>query len=82
MSLPGSDDVLLFSEPGAGTPRPPLRRVRPSGEIVWVVSPPDNQDSWVSVEVDGGQVTAQSWSCWRLLLNAETGHELERVFTK
>ena len=40
-----------------------------------MVASPDNQDSWVSVEVEGYQVIADSWSCWRVLLDAETGRE-------
>jgi hypothetical protein len=80
--IPGSDDLLVFGRARSNEPRPPLRRVRPDGLVRWEVFPPDSQDSWVSAEVDGQRVVARSWSCWRVVIDTESGQEIERAFTK
>ena len=59
-----------------------LARVSDDGKELWRASPPDPQDSWVDVEESEGRVIATSWSCWRITLEADTGRETSRVFTK
>ena len=82
LPLADSNDVLIYSEPGAGLPRPPLQRLRPDGSVAWSVQPPDSQDSWVTASVNGGTVTASSWSCWRVTIDLASGREIGRAFTK
>ena len=82
LPLAGSDDVLVYSEPSASRPRPPLQRLRAGGSVAWAVLPPEGQDSWVSASVVDGTVTANSWSCWHVMIDLESGQETERTFTK
>lgn len=82
ISIPGTRDVVDFAEFGADSPRAPIRRVRSDGSIAWSVEPPESQDSWVTVVVDGDRVTATSWSCWRVTVDVHSGREIDRVFTK
>ena len=77
-----SGERLTFGEPTSEQPRPPLRRLTAGGALVWSVSPPEPQDSWVSVEVHGDDVVAHSWSCWRVVLDGVGGVERSRAFTK
>jgi hypothetical protein len=82
LPLDGSDDVLTYAETGANLPGSPLQRLRVDGTVAWAVLPPDSQDSWVSVSVEGETVTANSWSCWRVTIDLESGQEIGRAFTK
>ena len=51
--------------------------------VAWRVFPPEGeQDAWTSVTATGAIIRATSWSCWQVALDAESGQELERLFTK
>jgi hypothetical protein len=53
------------------------------GSEVWRVMPPQgSHDRWSEVHVDGEHIVAFSWSCYRVTLDAATGGELGRTFTK
>ena len=85
LSIPESDD-LLDLEPttdGMGYAAK-VRRRRVDGTVIWTALPPDGepQDAWVAVRVDGSRVIANSWSCYLVILNLDTGEEIKRTFTK
>jgi hypothetical protein len=68
------DDVTL---------RGSLVFVREDGSEVWRVMPPRGPgDRWTEAHLDGDRVSAFSWSGYRVTLDAATGTELDRVFTK
>jgi hypothetical protein len=78
-----STDRLVIDE-GENVPlRGSLALVRADGSEVWRVTPPDGvKDRWTEARLDGEHVTAFSWSCYRVTLDARTGAELSRLFTK
>lgn len=61
-----------------------LVRIDSLGNIVWVAELPEGnaRDFYVQVGWDGVHLTANSWSCYRVVLDADTGRITERVFTK
>ena len=42
----------------------------------------DVQDAWTAVQVNGNEVVANSWSCFQVRLDLDTGREIARQFTK
>jgi hypothetical protein len=83
--LPGSSDVLELAPTidGLGYTASITRRRR-DGSAAWTALPPrgDPQDAWTAVRVDGQQVVADSWSCFEVRLDLDTGKEINRQFTK
>jgi hypothetical protein len=78
-----SDDRLVIDHGDDVTLRGSLALVRADGTEVWRVMPPRGVgDRWTEARFDGDRVSAFSWSCYRVTLDAETGTELDRVFTK
>ncbi len=85
LSIPESDN-LLDLEPttdGMGYATKVTRR-REDGSVIWSALPPDSepQDAWVAVRVEGSRVIANSWSCYLVILDLDTGEEIKRTFTK
>lgn len=87
--LSETDDamVLLESPPidDSRQPFPNLLRVRPTGSVVWRAElpvPGDWTDSYVEFEQNDGVLSANSWSCYYVVLDRETGRILSREFTK
>lgn len=83
MPIPGSEDTLDLAHNGMGFAASITRRRR-DGSSVWTVLPPEGsqQDSWVAVRLEGSKVAANSWSCYLVHLDLDTGGELIRAFTK
>ena len=83
--LPGSSDVLELAPTtdGLGYTASITKRRR-DGSAAWTALPPggDLQDAWTAVRVDGQQVVANSWSCFEVRLDLDTGKEITRQFTK
>lgn len=68
------DDVMLH-----GT----LALIRADGSEAWRVAAPSGAtDHWTEARFDGERVVAFSWSCYSVTLDAATGDELSRAFTK
>ncbi len=83
LALPGSTDrLVLLSYEGGPARFANLSRVQADGSELWVAQPPESQDAWVDVDLQGGLVVATSWSCWRVSLALDSGEEVARVFTK
>jgi len=87
MPVPGSSDFIQLL-PYDGLLRPKhfqnLSRCSASGKSLWTAELPTRSDSdaYVNVQVDGKQVIAWSWSCYRVELSIETGAIENVVFTK
>lgn len=83
--LPGSDDILDLepTSDGFGYTASITRR-GPDGAAAWTALPPrgDMQDAWTTVRVDGKEVVANSWSCFEVRFDLDTGREIARQFTK
>lgn len=83
MPISGSEDTLDLAPNGMGYAASITRRRR-DGSSVWTVLPPEGsqQDSWVAVRLEGPQVVANSWPCFLVHLDLETGGEIVRTYTK
>lgn len=83
MSILGSEDTLDLASNDMGYAASITRR-RPDGSSVWTVLPPEGsrQDSWVAVRLEGPLVIANSWSCYLIHLDLETGREIVKKSTK
>jgi hypothetical protein len=83
--IPGSGDVLepAPAPDGLGYIASVIRR-RSDGSAAWMAPLPrdDMDDAWTAVRVDGQQVIANSWSCFEVCLDLNSGREISRTFTK
>lgn len=83
--IPDSDDTLDLApgEDGLGHAVRIARR-RNDGSVRWTAVPPEGepQDAWTAVRLEGPRVIANSWSCYLVQLDLETGREISRMFTK
>lgn len=87
MSIPGSPDFIqLIPYHSLGRPKhfQNLSRCSTSGRIVWTAELPtrSENDAYVEAQIEGNQVIAWSWSCFRVKLNLESGVIEDTVFTK
>lgn len=74
--------VLLPSSDGYGYCRAMVAQ-RADGSEHWSAFPPEgDRDAWVAVRVEGDAVLANSYSGWLVRLDAGSGRELKRTFTK
>jgi hypothetical protein len=87
--LPRTEDAIVLLDSFAG-PRNPygdllgwphLLRVRPTGSVVWRATAGD-KDWWVAVIATEQGLFANTWSCYRQMLDADTGKILSSEFTK
>ena len=84
MPIPGSDDTLDLAptNDGLGYAASITRRGR-DGSVRWTAGPPEGErDAWTAVRLEGPYVIANSWSCYLVQLDLETGGEIGRTFTK
>jgi hypothetical protein len=78
-----SGERLVIDDGDDAELRGSLALVREDGSEVWRVMPPRAPDDrWTEARLDGDRVSAFSWSCYRVTLDASTGAEIDRVFTK
>jgi hypothetical protein len=83
--LPSTDDVLELAPTADGFGyTASITRRRRDGAATWTALPPrdDMDDAWTAVRVDGKEVVANSWSCFEVRLDLDTGQEIARQFTK
>jgi len=85
MPIPDSDDTLDLAptDDGLGYAASITRRGA-DGSVRWTAIPPEGtrQDAWMAVRLEGARVIADSWSCYLVELDLETGSEVARTFTK
>ena len=53
-----------------------------NGSAFWTAKLPDRPDCYVSIDLREEGIWANSWSCFRVLIDKHSGVELERIFTK
>lgn len=82
--IPETEDVLLLEDtPEADGYYTSVCRVDEDGSTRWTALPPEGiRDAWVNVAIKGEVIEAYSWSPWMVVLDADTGAELSRHFTK
>jgi hypothetical protein len=89
-ALPETPDaIVLLESPEIDDSRTPflnLLRVGPCGEVKWRAELPE-PDDWTDEYVDfdlypDGALGANTWSCFSVALDPETGRILSKVFTK
>lgn len=85
IQLPGSDATLELAPTtdGLGYTASIIQRRR-DGSAAWTALPPGRnvQDAWTAVRVNGKEVVANSWACFQVRLDLDTGREIDRQFTK
>lgn len=60
-----------------------LMRVDPDGNILWKASPPTGkQDCFTRLQWDGHTLTANTWSCYRVKVDPQSGNVIVLEFTK
>jgi hypothetical protein len=52
------------------------------GDINWIAKLPTNPDVFLDVQATDEGLVAKTWSGFKLILNPNTGAELERTFVK
>jgi hypothetical protein len=85
LSVPGSDDrIVLFEYPEGDGDSRNLVRMTSEGHVVWRAELPDpgSNDAYVEVRWRDGRLTANSWSCFLVELDPDTGQLLSATFTK
>lgn len=83
--LLGSDDELELAPTADGLGyTASITRRRSDGSAAWIALPPrgEQQDAWIAVRLERGQVIAYSWSGFDVRLDLETGREIGRRFFK
>jgi hypothetical protein len=85
LPVPGTPDAIVLLSPDAqlngrfGN----LLRMSPDGSVSWQVEPPfQNDDAFVAVAWVGDKLIANTWSCFRVAVDVNTGRLLETLFTK
>ena len=85
MPIPDSDDILDLAptDDGLGFATSITRR-RSDGSDIWTAIPPEGarQDAWTTVRLEGTCLIANSWSCYAVQIDLETGVETARTFTR
>ena len=86
IAVPGSDDrIVLFRYTEGSDTEANLARVGADGTERWRAVPScSNGDACVAArwERDTGRLSANSFSCYYVVLDPETGQALSRRFTK
>ena len=86
LPLGESDDAIVLLDHMARKGRfPNLVRIDRNGAILWRAQLPsssDPHDSYVSVEVEGETIRANSWSGYRVRLSPDSGRIAKSTFTK
>ena len=52
------------------------------GVEVWRAKPPDQEDCFTALRWDGIRLTAHTWSCYRVAIDADSGEVTILEFTK
>jgi len=86
ISLANGDRIVLWRHKVGGPKADDnLVRLRADGSVAWVAEPPEASasDFWVAIEwVPDQGLVANSWSCWRVHIDPDTGKVIDKEFTK
>jgi hypothetical protein len=86
VALPGADDCIVLYPYMSSQQRifDNLVRCRCDGSVVWRAELPETSewDAYVAVQLGKDGLTANSWSCWYVTLDPDTGRILSARFTK
>ena len=80
--VPGSHDRILLLKPLGRGHDENLIRVSDAGSLVWRAQLPETNDSWVACRFEDGVLFANSWSCYLVRLDANSGRLISKTFTK
>lgn len=83
--IPDSDRAVVLLDYMCGRPTGPYQNlicVDCKGEVVWCAQLPTNTDAYVSFDLRGDELLANSWSGYRVHVDIATGQLLESKFTK
>ena len=82
---PNSDIILLVPHDQGPMDKPfyNLARYTSNAVLVWTAELPESgTDSYVDAELKDGKLSANSWSCWFVEININTGKIIKSKFTK
>jgi hypothetical protein len=81
--LPGTAGcIVLVVRQVRSKPDPNLWRYSYDKGIIWrAVLPRSGADSYVDFKLEDGDLYANSWSCYRVKIDLDTGQIISRVFT-
>lgn len=86
VALVGTDDCIVLYPYMSGQQRnfENLVRCRGDGSVVWRAELPETSmlDAYVSVQLGNDGLIANSWSCYFVVLDPDTGRILSARFTK
>ena len=86
IQVPDSDECLVLYDYTAysGTKARNLVRLTVSLQVVWRAELPSSsgEDAFVGVELSDRGLEANTWSCYRVRIDLETGRLVESVFVK
>jgi hypothetical protein len=84
-TLPCGDDYIIlldYYQSSQAKLWANLRRVRATGEVVWMASAPSSSDIFTDVDWRDGRLVAWTWECFMVAVDHDTGRPGEVVFTK
>jgi hypothetical protein len=86
LPISGTNDaiVLLARTVRVAGPVQNLLRLSAGGAVMWRAELPRGQgyDSYVAVNWAGAQLQANTWSCYFVRLDADSGRIIDTIFTK
>jgi len=84
-TLPCGDDYIIlldYYEASQAKLRANLRRLKMTGEVVWMASAPGSSDIFINVDLRGGRLVAWTWEGFMMTVDHDTGRVDEAVSTK
>lgn len=85
LAVPRTNDAIVLLNPDeqmdghSGA----LLRLFPDGSVAWRVVPAfENGDAFVAVKWVGDQLIANTWSCYSVVVDVDTGRLFDAIFTK
>jgi hypothetical protein len=81
------DDCILLFDPDASSKAKywkHLIRITPDAEVLWEIGAPNLPNNFLDIQlsIDGENIIAWTWDCYRLLIDKNTGTIISSAFTK
>jgi hypothetical protein len=82
--MSGNNDAIVLLDPEAATGRfENLIRLSANGAVAWRAAlPGSGDDAYVDVHWEGAELLANSFSCFRVQVDVDSGRIVKRMFTK